>query len=277
MSTLLNTIDVNDYGIQNMAAEGGGGTEDLNTVLGVQDNLLSAQEIKLAQMVQALENKKSIDLTEATSDANATVGDIADGKTAYVNGVKLTGNMPVNDNNAKAKTDLVLKNAAGSCSAKLLVIELASPIDCTYAYSLDSNFFEEYRWLEVSPSFINIPSGFTSMNNFFKKCYSLKKINLFDTSNITNFSNMCDSCYVLEDIPVFNTSKATNMQNMFNFNPNKKVTNESLNNILQMCINATSYTGTKTLAYLGLNATQQATCQTLSNWDAFVAAGWSAN
>lgn len=31
----------------------------------------------------------------------------------------------------------------------------------------------------------------------------------------------------------------------------------------------------KILAYIGLSSAQATTCQTLSNWDAFVAAGWS--
>ena len=53
------------------------------------------------------------------------------------------------------------------------------------------------------------------------------------------------------------------------------LSNESLNNVLAMCTNATSYTGTKTLKYIGINATQATTCQSLSNWSAFVAAGWT--
>ena len=53
------------------------------------------------------------------------------------------------------------------------------------------------------------------------------------------------------------------------------LTQESLNNILQMCINATSFTGTKTLKYLGLSSTQATTCQSLSNYQAFLNAGWT--
>jgi hypothetical protein len=66
----------------------------------------------------------------------------------------------------------------------------------------------------------------------------------------------------------------TNMASMF---ANcQTLSDESLNNILAMCINASTYTGTKTLSQLGLSATQKTKCKSLSNWDSFVAAGWSA-
>ena len=42
-----------------------------------------------------------------------------------------------------------------------------------------------------------------------------------------------------------------------------------------MCANATSYTGTKTLAYIGLTSEQATKCQSLSNYSAFTAAGWT--
>ena len=42
-----------------------------------------------------------------------------------------------------------------------------------------------------------------------------------------------------------------------------------------MCANATSYTGTKTLAYIGLTSAQANKCKSLSNYSAFIAAGWT--
>ena len=63
------------------------------------------------------------------------------------------------------------------------------------------------------------------------------------------------------------------MESMFNNCP--KLSDNSLNNIMQMCINAVSYTGTKTLKYIGLSQTQATTCQSLSNWSAFTNAGWT--
>ena len=53
------------------------------------------------------------------------------------------------------------------------------------------------------------------------------------------------------------------------------LSDESLNNILAMCKNATSYTNTKTLAYIGLTSAQATKCTTLSNYSTFTAAGWT--
>ena len=51
--------------------------------------------------------------------------------------------------------------------------------------------------------------------------------------------------------------------------------NESLNNILQMCINATKVTTSKkTLKSIGLSEEQATKCTTLSNYQAFTGAGW---
>lgn len=54
-----------------------------------------------------------------------------------------------------------------------------------------------------------------------------------------------------------------------------KLSYESLNNILAMCANVTSYTRTKTLQNVGLSSAQAAKCTTLSNYSAFTAAGWT--
>lgn len=84
---------------------------------------------------------------------------------------------------------------------------------------------------------------------------------------------MFRSCYSLKNVEVYDTGKATNMTQMFY--GCSELTDESLNKILLMCINATSLTGTKTLNTIGLSSTQATKCQSLSNWEAFVAAGWS--
>ena len=49
----------------------------------------------------------------------------------------------------------------------------------------------------------------------------------------------------------------------------------SLNNILTICTNATSYPSTKTLKYIGLSEEQATKCQSLSNYQAFLDAGWT--
>lgn len=146
-------------------------------------------------------------------------------------------------------------------------------------------------------------SKVTNMSYMFNYCVSLTSLDLssFDTSKVTNMGYMFYSCTGLTslDISNFDTNNVTNMQLMFyqcseltnldvsNFDINKvtkingmfegclKLSNESLNSIMKMCINGTSYARTKTLKYIGLTSTQATTCQTLSNYQAFLDAGWT--
>jgi surface protein len=150
---------------------------------------------------------------------------------------------------------------------------------------------------------ISIPllntSNVTTMNSMFSSCFNLKNIPLLDTKNVTDMKNMFVSCLSLKSIPQFNTENVTTMQSMFNscralvdipILNTSKVTNfssmfggchilseNSINNILKMCINATSYTGTKTLSYIGLasNDYPSTMIQGLSNYQDFINAGWT--
>ena len=117
-------------------------------------------------------------------------------------------------------------------------------------------------------------SNVTKMTNMFRYCSKFREVPLFDTSNVNSMSSMFNYCLQLETIPVFDTSKVTTMASMFT-NCNS-LSENSLNNILKMCINTTSeYTKAKTLAQIGISSTQATTCQSLSNWSDFVSAGWS--
>ena len=114
----------------------------------------------------------------------------------------------------------------------------------------------------------------TNMYSMFNFCISLQSIPLLDTSQATNLSYMFNNCTNLQSVPLLDTSSATDMQSMFNRCDN--LNNESLNNILQMCINATKVTTSdKTLKSIGLSETQVQTCATLSNYQAFLDAGWT--
>lgn len=116
-------------------------------------------------------------------------------------------------------------------------------------------------------------SGVTSIQWIFASCEKLTNIGNPDTSLVTSFYEAFLNCSSLVNVPVLNTSHATNFSNCFG--GCSALSNESLNNILQMCINATAFNGTKTLKKLGLTSAQATTCQSLSNWDAFVSAGWT--
>ena len=140
-------------------------------------------------------------------------------------------------------------------------------------------------------------SKVTNMNYMFMECTNLTTIPLLDTSKVTDMNYMFYGCTNLTTIPLLNTSKVTDMRQMFRNCTNlitiplldtSKVTNmtymfydctnlsdESLNNILAMCANATEITSNKTLERIGLTSEQATKCTTLSNYSTFTAAGWT--
>ena len=119
-------------------------------------------------------------------------------------------------------------------------------------------------------------SNVTSMNNAFQNS-NLEIMPALNTSEVTSMRYACYSAYNLKEVPIVNLGKINTNSSLSNIFQNcTMLTDESLNNIMASLITATNYPGTKTLATLGLNSTQTAKCQTLSNWTAFTNAGWSA-
>ena len=116
-------------------------------------------------------------------------------------------------------------------------------------------------------------SNVTIMEGMFVGCTSLTAIPLIDTSNVKIMTNTFRNCTNLTTIPLLNTSSVTNINSMFYGCPN--LSDESLNNILAMCTNATKITSNKTLKYIGLTSEQANKCKTLSNYSAFTSAGWT--
>lgn len=268
MSEILNVLDINNYGLQSMIA-GSGGEEDLTIELAAQDTALSTQQNIIDQLESTLDNKIALDLQAATSDANATANDIAKDKTAYVNGVKLTGT-------ASGSSTIVLP-------AGTLFYNSQQASNFDWLENADTSLYTDMRDMFNSCRAVStIPAlntdNVTLMSSMFSGCLHLTSFSLSDTSKVTDMSSMFYSCSSLINLPVLNTSSVTNMQSMFGsrFGGNcDNLSSQSLNNILAMCINATKYNSTKTLKDIGLTQTQATTCQTLSNWNAFVAAGWS--
>lgn len=99
---------------------------------------------------------------------------------------------------------------------------------------------------------------------------------LLNTSNVTTMREMLHDCSLLENVPILNTSNVTTMQNMFSSCPN--LSDTSLDNILQMCINTTSkYTRTKTLREIGIFSTNYpaSRIEALPHYQDFIDAGWT--
>ena len=115
-------------------------------------------------------------------------------------------------------------------------------------------------------------SDIISMDNFLRFA-NITELPLINTSNVVNMENAFYSCQSLVTLPILNTSGVTNFYKTFTSCPN--LSNESLNNILQMLVNATNYTGQKTLKYIGLSSAQATICTGLSNWASAEAAGWT--
>ena len=116
-------------------------------------------------------------------------------------------------------------------------------------------------------------STVTNMYSMFNGCTSLTTIPQLDTSAVTDMNFMFYGCTSLTTIPQLDTSAVTDMSGMFR--SCTSLSNDSLNNILAMLTNATAYTRTKTLRYIGLSETQATTCTTLSNWTACQELGWT--
>ena len=116
-------------------------------------------------------------------------------------------------------------------------------------------------------------SNVTKMTGMFEDCPNLISIPQLDTSKVTDMFYMFWGCSNLINIPQLDTSKVTDMTSMF-YNC-ISLSNDSLNNILAMLANATTFSGTKTLQYLQLTKEQATKCKTLSNWAACEAAGWT--
>lgn len=119
-------------------------------------------------------------------------------------------------------------------------------------------------------------------NSMFNKCGKLKYADLtnFDTSRTTDMASMFKKCTSLTTIIfgnnfTFSAISGNALDSMFA--DCTKLDNDTLNAILYLCTTATSYTGTKTLATLGINNTFDnfANIPNLSNYQAFLNAGWT--
>lgn len=141
-----------------------------------------------------------------------------------------------------------------------------------------SHITDMLRMFQGCSSLVNVPlldmSNATNVYGVFSGCTSLITVPEFNTQNAETFTDMFSGCTSLQEIPIYNTSSATSLSNMFSRCPN--LSDDSLNNILTMCINATKVTtSNKTLKFIGLSEEQATKCTTLSNYEAFTSAGWT--
>lgn len=148
---------------------------------------------------------------------------------------------------------------------------IIAPLVDTSSMTTMKDFFHDTRsLLEVPP--LNT-SNATSMASMCYYCIQLRYVHQLDTSNVDNMSQMFYQCSNLTTIPIFDTSKVTNMKNMFIYCP--KLDDQSVDNILVMCIN--SLEESKTLSRLGLTSTNYpvSRIEALPHYQEFLNAGWT--
>ena len=134
-----------------------------------------------------------------------------------------------------------------------------------------AGMFSDCKNLTIIPKLDT--SKVTYTGYMFYGCSNLTAIPELNTSKVTNTNKMFYNCTNLTTIPLLDISEVGLIDDMFGGCPN--LSDDSLNIIMQMCINATSYTGPKTLKIIGLTSEQADKCKTLSNYSAFTSAGWT--
>lgn len=114
---------------------------------------------------------------------------------------------------------------------------------------------------------------YTSFGSLFDGCINLTKVENLNTTGVTFAFAMFRYCQSLIDVPELDMSASTDISSMFK--SCVSLSDTSLNNILAMCTKAIAYTGTKDLKTIGLSSSQATKCESLSNYRAFIEAGWT--
>ena len=149
----------------------------------------------------------------------------------------------------------------------------------SFTYQTSLNFaFEGFQGTELP---LIDTSGVTNFSTMCAYCSNIVTLPNYNTSAGTQFNYFCNACGNLENVPVLNLSSVLNInaiQRMF-YGDNK-LTDTSLDNILQSCISCTTTTGAtnKKLSYIGItNRTVYPTSriQALPHYQDFINAGWT--
>lgn len=203
-----------------------------------------------------------------TTDATATAEDILKDKTAYVNGEKVVGNMEISESTSNATTPYEINGTATTTAGiARYIISIDDEVKI-----IDNGNYLFYGCVQLNHIKKIITTGITKMGYMFTDCRAMETAPEMDTSSTTNFSSMFKGCTNLKNIPVYDSSSCTAFNSMFEGCNN--LTDESLNNILAMCI---SMPKQSTLKLLGFTSSYYPVTrlQTLSNYQAFLDAGWT--
>lgn len=89
------------------------------------------------------------------------------------------------------------------------------PLDYSKVQNLN-NTYQGCRSLNYIPNLSSITNALTQIGSTFLDCYSLRDIDLFDTSNVTSMNSTFQNCVSLKSVPLFDTSNCTAMATTFN-------------------------------------------------------------
>ena len=183
---------------------------------------------------------------------------------------------PVEENNAKINP--VLDGTQSSSTIIYKSIEELPQLDATGVTDLYYSFRNYIKLKKINGGILNT-GNVVQTASMFSGCISLVEAPIMlDLSKNESIASMFDGCTSLVNVPVYNIPRVGTgggaISMAFRNCPN--LSNESLNNILATCISATRMSSGKSLETLGLSSEQIEICKTLSNYPAFLAAGWKA-
>lgn len=210
---------------------------------------------------------KSVSITE-----NGTIIVSKDEGYEGLNNVEITTNV-VSENNIKSGQ---IGYVGMSANVRQFITDVTS-LDISQLTQLNG-LFQDFKSLVNAPQLDT--SNISTMVQAFGGCSSLVTAPTLNTSKVYDAQGLYMNCSSLVNVPIYDTKNIketmgtqTRNQNMFSGCPS--LSNESLNNILRMCINMGVYSSHRTLRRVGLSSDQATICQSLSNWNDFVAAGWT--
>ena len=149
-------------------------------------------------------------------------------------------------------------------------------LDLSNYTTMVSIFNGSYRLEEVGV--IGYPNTAMNYDSIFESCESLVTAPTFTGAKVQRFARSFRGCTNLVNVPIWDTTyfDVFGLNGTFANCPN--LSDESLNNIMKTCIDATSkitIASYRTLKQVGLSSSQATTCTTLSNYTAFTNAGWT--